>query len=353
VINSSPSLAPSAITWGNTTVLGSVKEQTSTGRSSYSDDEITKDDWKPTVCTGISLTMENQNAFDDEGCMSTALLDTRYYGLYTSYRDTYAELLYFWGHPLARLEILKFNGLKEYFTEVEIPDNKSFAASILSTSTHNTNHTGSPPSPIILGKKDQSQPAASSHTEHGLDVTGYCLKHESRLEPLASNIGGGAVGRCDRCKVIQRQLRCTVCMEPVSVVFSPCLSCGCVTHEHCLSQYHATGNTNCPGGCDCDCGAKASAGIVESWEVMMGAIERMRMLDAKSGSKAGKEKQALEDWDGEEKAEWENINFQAQGLGFGRGYSTLTKRIDRVRTGDWGISSPKKRPSSLRKERIS
>jgi WD repeat-containing protein 59 len=144
-------------------------------------------------------------------------------------------------------------------------------------------------------------------------------------------------------------------MEPVSAVFSPCLSCGCVTHEHCLSEYHATGNTNCPGGCDCDCGAKASAGVVESWEVMMGEIERMRLLDAKGGAKAGKEKQALEDWDGEEKADWdtrENINFQVQGRGLGRGYSTISKTIDQVRAGDWGMPGAKKRPSSLRKERI-
>ena len=89
---------------------------------------------------------------------------------------------------------------------------------------------------------------------------------------------------------------------------------------------------------------------------MMGEIERMRLLDAKGGAKAGKEKQALEDWDGEEKADWdarENINFQVQGRGLGRGYSTISKTIDQVRAGDWGISGAKKRPSSLRKERIS
>jgi len=89
-------------------------------------------------------------------------------------------------------------------------------------------------------------------------------------------------------------------------------------------------------------------GIVESWEIMMGALERMRILDAKISSKS-EEKQALEEWVGEEKPDWE-INGMgiSAGGGLGRGYSTL-RRIGQVRTGEWG---GKKRPSSLRKEEI-
>lgn len=347
VENMLSSLAPSAITWGNTTVLGSVKEQISTARSSYSDDDVAKDDWKPTICTGISLVMENQNAFDDEGCMSTSLLDPSHASLYASYRRTYAELLYLWGHPLARLEILKFNGLKDYFAELEIPE-KVLAASIVSSESHATNHELSTPSQIILGKKDQ--PPKPPRPDQGLDVTGYCLKHESRLEPLASDAWGGAVGRCERCKTIQRQLRCTICMEPISAVFTPCLSCGCATHQHCLLGYHSSGSTECPGGCDCDCGHNASVGVVETWEVMMGAIERMRILDQKNGAKSGKAKERLDEWDGAEKADWENINFPSGGLE--RGYSTLNKRLGQVRTGDWGMSSGKKKASSLRNQEI-
>lgn len=335
------SLAPSTITWGNTTVLGSVKEQVATPRSSYSDDESTKDDWKPTVCIGINVTMENQNTFDDEGCMSTALLDPGHAALYSNYRRIYAELLYLWGHRLARLEILKFNGLKDYFIEPDIPDSKSYAGSNLSNDTHHTGHEPSPSSPdLILGKKEHTNGPLSPQ---GLDVTGYCLKHESRLEPLASGTTGGAVGRCERCKTIQRQLRCTVCIEPISAVFTPCLTCGCAAHQHCLQEYHSDGNTDCPGGCDCDCGVKASQGVVESWEVMMSAIEKMKKLDRQN---SGSEKERLDDWDGAETGEWENVNFPAGGLG--RGYSTLSKRLGQVRTSDWSMSGAKKKPSSLR-----
>jgi len=338
------SLAPSAmVTWGNTTVLGSVREHSHTARSSLSDDEESKDGYKPVVCTGITMTMENPNAFDDEGCISAGLLDSSHSALYASYRKAYAELLYIWGHPLARLEILKFNGLKDLFSEIDIPDNKSFATSLLSNKSNASNLESSPT--IALGKIDYSRPFSPSF-DQGLDVTGYCLKHESRLEPLVSSTGGGAIGRCERCKnKVQRQLRCTICMEPISALFSPCLSCGCATHQHCLLEYHSYGSTECPGGCDCDCGEKSSIGLVESWEVLTSAIERMRALDEKNAPSMGTEKESLEDWGGEEKSEWDNLDIPGGGLG--RGYSTLSKRLVGVRT---GMQSGKKKASSLRNE---
>jgi hypothetical protein len=338
------SLAPSAITWGNTTVLGSVKEQAQTTPEilSYSDDEEAGNDGQLATCTGISLTMENQNAFDDEGCMSSPLLDPRYSALYAGYRTSYANLLFIWGHPLARLEILKFNGLKDYFSEIDVPENKSYAASLVSNESRTLSHQASPPSSIILGKKDQLPPVLS---DQGLDVTGYCLKHESRLEPLTSGTAGGGIGRCERCKTIQRQLRCTICMEPISAVFSSCLSCGCANHQHCLAEYHSFGNTDCPGGCECDCTKKANEGVVESWEVMISALERMKFLDAGSPEK---DKAGLEDWDTEDKSDPQLAHLPSRGLG--KEFSTLSRRLGRVRTGDWGTTSGKKKASSLRKE---
>ncbi|TVY50967.1 putative RWD,RING finger and WD repeat-containing protein [Lachnellula cervina] len=342
VENLMSSIAPSVVTWGNTTVLGSVREQPNTGRSSLSDDEDAKDGLRLTVCTGISVSMENQHAFDDEGCITAGLLDPGRSSLYASYRRAYAELLYIWGHPLARLEILKFNGLKDLFSEMDSPDTKSFADSMLSNDTHTLNH----PSPSIsLGKKDHSHPL-SPGLDHGLDVTGYCLKDECRLEPLSPSTGGGAIGRCEKCKSTQRQLRCIICLEPISALFPACLNCNCVTHQDCLLEYHSYGNTECPGGCDCDCGDKASIGLIESWGVLTSAIEQMRLLDAQ---RVGKEKELLHEWGGEEKSDWDT--FGISGGGMGRGYSTFSKRFVGVRTGDWGIPNGKK-ASSLRNEEL-
>lgn len=338
------SLAPSVVTWGPSTVLGSVREQTYTARSSMSDDEDSKVDFKPTICTGISLTLENQNAFDDEGCISAGLLDASQSSLYASYRKAYAELLFIWGHPLSRLEILKFNGLKELMSEPDVPDNKSFTASILSNNTHTSNHASSPT--MTLGKKDHTPPH-SPGLDRGLDVAGICFKHEYILEPLIGSSEGGAIGKCERCKTIQRQLRCTICLEPITGLFSPCLSCGCATHQHCLLDYHSYGSTECPGGCDCDCGDKASLGLVESWEVLTSAIELMKFQNEHT---TGKEKEQLHEWGGEEKSDWDNLDIPGGGLG--RGYSNLSKRLVGVRTADWGMSSGKKKASSLRNEEL-
>jgi len=91
----------------------------------------------------------------------------------------------------------------------------------------------------------------------------------------------------------------------------------------------------------------------------MDAIERMRVLDSKASSRGAKEKeredQALEEWDGEEKADWEvagGVPGYPPTGGLGRGYSTL-RRIGQVRGGEWGLGSGgKKKPSSLRNQEI-
>lgn len=342
------SLAPSAgITWGNTTVLGSVKEHTPIERSSYSDDEGAQNIFNPTFCTGITLSMHNQHSFDDEGCMSTPLLEISHAMLYASYRRAYAELLYLWGHPLSRLEILKFNGLTDYFFGWDDADTKSFAASIKSNETHDTAREDAPPSPILIGR---NRPPPVVQSEQGLDVAGFCLVHETRLERHVSDgSGGGAVGRCDRCQVIQRQLRCVICSEPVSALFSPCLSCGCVSHGHCLENYHNDEETSCPGGCDCDCAKLASTGLVETWEVMMGAIESMRALEEKNGVKATEE--SIDEWD--EKTDWEHMSPPPVGE-LVKPYNSLSRRLGQVRSGvgEWGMSGAKKKPSSLKNQEM-
>ncbi|KAG9241870.1 hypothetical protein BJ878DRAFT_427148 [Calycina marina] len=344
------SASSSAVTWGNTTVLGSVKEQLNPDGLEIQSQHLSKGRAKSGAVMGISVTLKNQNAFDDEGCMTKPLLDPTQTAHFENYRKAYAELLYSWGHPLARLEILKFNGLKD-FVEVDIPDDKSPVESILSTSTHTMAHSPPPsPSPMGLGKKSISIPTSSPVGGQCLDATGYCLKHERRLEPLSQlSIVGGAVGVCPLCKVIQRRLHCTICLQPLSGVYTPCLSCGCANHQQCLELYHSGGNTMCPGGCDCDCGQLATDGIVESWGQMISAIERLRALDAEN-----KGTESLDDWNAGGKDEWdvgEDLTTMPSNAstGFGRGYSTLTQRLGRVRTGDWGINGGKKKGSrSLR-----
>jgi hypothetical protein len=280
-----------------------VKEQTYSGRTSYSDDDAVIDDGKPLPVTSISVKMYNQDCFDDDGCMNTSLLDFNYAPLFSSYRRVYSELLSMWGNQLSSLEILKFDSLPNHMKrpDTSLAATRSFAASTTSNNEHGSIDIP-PPSPILLGKTEQIR-AAAVQDSIGIDVTGYCLKHEIRLEPLLLGTSvsvGGAVGQCERCKMVKSQLRCVICVGPIPEGYVPCLSCGCCTHEACLKAYHAANERSCPGGCDCDCSAKAGLGIVESWEVMMGAIDLMRKLHGSS------KRRKREDWRRSEK-DWEKL----------------------------------------------
>jgi hypothetical protein len=76
---------------------------------------------------------------------------------------------------------------------------------------------------------------------------------------------------------------------------------------------------------------------------MMSAIEKKSLIDRQRGGSD----ERLEDWDGGEKGEWENVNAPSGGLS-SRGYSTLGKRLVQGRTSHWGMSGEKKKASSLR-----
>ena len=71
----------------------------------------------------------------------------------------------------------------------------------------------------------------------------------------------------------------------------------------------------------------------------MSALEKMRGIDAKKEME-----ESLEDWDGEEKEVWE----QVPAGGLGKGYSTLSRSLGQVRTGDWG----RRKGSSLKRGEV-
>lgn len=340
------SFASNAVTWGNTAVLESVKEQTYSGRTSYSDDDTTADDGQSLPVTGISIKMYNQDSFDDDGCMTTSLLDFNHALLFSSYRRVYSELLSIWGGQLSRLEILKFDSLPDHMNRPP-PTTKTFIVSIAPSS--DGDGIDIPPQPsMVLGKGEQMN-VTTTQKCIGLDVTGYCLKHEIRLEPLSigsSPIVGGAVGRCERCKMVKSQLNCVICAEPLLEGYIPCLSCGCSTHHACLKAYHIENETDCPGGCDCDCSAKAGLGIVESWEVMMGAIDLMRRPH---GNSKRRKHDSWGDSDKDDNGKPESGVTTPLPPGFEKSHSTLSRRIEQVRSGEWG-GGLRRKSGIIRKE---
>ncbi|KAM7192376.1 WD repeat-containing protein [Rhypophila sp. PSN 637] len=291
--------APSAITWGASTIFGGNTETTpGTARTSLSDDEYRKDELLSMVPVAVSCIPENQGLFDDDGWMPTSLLDSARNAVYSSYRYAYAEMLHMWGQPLSRLEIMKFNVLREdshgeSFSSGLTPDTSSGQYNPHHETDRESSATGATsPTVPFGGRREQLQSLLLSG--RGLDVTGICRIHEMQLDPVeysrpTHGLVGGAVGTCDRCsstpnhnshqgnKIPQMQLRCVYCIEPIDALYPPCLGCGCAFHELCLREWHDMGETECPAGDECNCVDEANNGQVESWPALRAAVEMARI----------------------------------------------------------------------------
>jgi len=344
------SLAPASIPsipWGPSMILG---DSGGTGRTSVSDEDRKKDELLPLVPVSVSVSMMDQSIFDDDGWMSVPLLEPSRSALYANYRYAYAEMLQMWGEPLARLEVMKFTLLKEEMASgTTVTDSFSESFTIPENGSGAAHTLAAPSSPILLGKREQLQALVSSG--RGLDVTGMCHIHELQLEPTrytssaTSPPVGGAVGRCERCNnnLVQAQLRCVYCLEPIDALYPPCLSCGCASHDSCLAEWHATGEVYCPAGDDCNCVEEASNGQVESWVALLGAIERGRRAGGSGKGLLGamippSDTRGSEADDDEEKHGWESIGKESIPSKLGLTSPAKMSLGNRLKksAGDWG-----------------
>ncbi|KAI0552354.1 WD repeat-containing protein [Xylaria curta] len=275
-------LTPSNVTWGSSAVMGPTSEPSMTARNSLSDDEYRRDD-SPYLCYGISTEMEDQSIFDDDGWLAVPFLEPSRNAIYAGYRYTYAEMLQMWEQPLARLEIMKFNVLKDSPSTAHSDLFKSAGTEGFYSSYHSTDNLSSVShthptmhSPIAVGKKEQLSALIASG--RGIDIRGICRVHEIHLDPIRSTqdhaMVGGGVGTCERCKRTQTQLFCVFCREPIDSLYPPCLGCGCAIHDACLAEWHEADETECPAGDECDCVEEASHGQIETVAAMVGALRQ-------------------------------------------------------------------------------
>ncbi|KAI0395561.1 hypothetical protein F5Y17DRAFT_422796 [Xylariaceae sp. FL0594] len=278
-------LTPSNITWGGSTTIGPSSEPSMTARNSMSDDDYKRDESSTLVCYGISAQMEDQTVFDDDGWLAVPFLEPSRNATYTSYRYAYAEMLQMWRLPLARLEVMKFNVLKDNPSTAHTTLFGSAGTEGFYSSYHTTENASSATAthmhhnvryPIAVGKREQLQALIASN--RGIDIRGLCRLHEIHLDPIRSSEShatvGGGVGTCERCKRTQKQMLCVYCREPIDALYPPCLACGCTSHDACLAEWHAAGETKCPAGDECDCVAEASNGQIETFAVLMGALRQ-------------------------------------------------------------------------------
>ncbi|OAA63610.1 WD repeat protein [Niveomyces insectorum RCEF 264] len=275
------------------------------------------------VAVGMHVRTCNDHLFDDDGWMVASLLGgRRRRRLYAEYRYAYSELLQVWSEPLARLEVLKFNVLREDAVKAATQRNGSTSSSgggddakaanvAAGDGDNKKNNTSRDDSSSVLsvslggGSAKHDRLLAVRDSGRGLDVVGICPQCELQLEPLeygepttngaaaaaattptaatkkTSNWGGGVVaaatappvaGRCRRCRRARTQLRCVYCTEPVDAIFLPCFGCGCASHPRCLQAWYDAGERLCPAGDECACSDEATSGRVESWTAMQAQL---------------------------------------------------------------------------------
>jgi hypothetical protein len=308
-------LTPNAVAWAGSTVSATGLETPGTSRTSLSDDDYWKDDLFSMVPIAVSCVPENQGLFDDDGWMSTPLIDRDHSQLYSNYRYAYAEMLQMWGQPLSRLEIMKFDVLRE-----------DKLASLKSNNTNGREDRGGPTNtPFPTGATSPTSPFADRRgllqdllvSGRGVDVTGFCRVHPNTpLEPaeylrpstaasthtvpthsnnLVNGHVNGAIGVCHRCAhegdhdlEPQTEMECVYCWQPVVGLYAPCLACGCVAHDGCLADWHAMGGGECPVGHECNCVEEASCGGPESW-VKLGVALMAGVGEVENGMVGGRE----------------------------------------------------------------
>ncbi|KAI9670894.1 MAG: hypothetical protein M1817_003779 [Caeruleum heppii] len=219
------SLAPGVVTWGATTVIDPAVEEPSSesdgSEVGRNDEAIGIEAAKPR----IRVSLRNQDRFDDDGCASVPLLDPRRGLRYKAYRESYANVLALWGLETARLEILKFNGLRSYYSE---PLSGDFL--------------------LQLGKKRAE--AARALAWRGLVIGGHC---GNCGDPLQGRVVEGSKGRCVGCERGQARRHCSLCEEAAMGAHVPCLCCGHTLHALCHQQWFLQVDVACPTGCGCFC----------------------------------------------------------------------------------------------------
>jgi hypothetical protein len=197
-----------------------------------------------------------------------------------------------WGQPLARLEIMKFDVLKEDKLVASMTDKTEEGHVPKKTALYGAG-PASPTSPFADRRHFLEELLSSGR---GVDVTGFCRIHEGvPLEPVeyirpvhAPSDGSdihrpvvnGAVGVCHRCTtegehhdlVPQTRIDCVYCWEPVVGMYSPCLACGCILHDACMAEWHVMGGAECPLGHECHCVEEASSASRGTWAGLRAAV---------------------------------------------------------------------------------
>ncbi|QDS70565.1 hypothetical protein FKW77_010490 [Venturia effusa] len=255
----STSAPTSGITWGSNTFYSSSsnspekRRRTSSRRSSFkthdstysSDEDYCLEDSddgnhdysavKSSRATAIKTTFKNQNQFEEEACASLPLLPEPHACKYDAYRTIYADQLSAWGLYIQRAEILKFNGLTNYWP-VEMSSSRQHDAVP-------SRHAPDLPSPIpssnratniareqLIHRSGPPNASASSGTSFDTNTTNICMPTNMYLSSDQSDTNPQHTREerdwkhDETCLNVTEHLRCSCCWcyELVEGIYVTC-----------------------------------------------------------------------------------------------------------------------------------
>lgn len=209
----STSAPTSGITWGSNTFYSSSsnspekRRRTSSRRSSFkthdstyssdeedyyfedSDDDNNNNNStiKGSKAPTIKTTFKNQNQFEEEAHASLPLLPQPHQYRYDAYRTIYADQLSVWGLYIQRAEILKFNGLTNYWP-VEMSYDLQPSSVVQQVDAVVSRHAPEFPSPIPSSSSDRAATIARERLVYNIDTPTASASLATSLDTSTTNM---------------------------------------------------------------------------------------------------------------------------------------------------------------------
>ncbi|KIW09357.1 uncharacterized protein PV09_00255 [Verruconis gallopava] len=304
---SAPTAQTSSVTWGSTTFYSSnsptsaeKRRRSQSSRRSSSrpfavdgandteedDDEYDTDDtyydvgkvYAPTKKEEqkFRVVLKNQSLFDVEGHASVPLLPPKDSVKFRAYRDVYAELLGSWGLYIQRAELVKFNGLTNFWSEdapvyplhVQMSRDKPEQASKLSQRSSPMLHgrdmfDNLEPSKKILDMNTaQSRSHGSRSWAPSRKSSDLSPKHNKRNLHLEKSLLNGPI-RFEPKKRAVPGINCHICIEIIHGLFVSCPSGRHKAHTMCYEDSVDGKSTDEMSDMGVSCGCKTND--IEDW----------------------------------------------------------------------------------------
>lgn len=210
-------------------LFGRSSNVTEDPKSSLSVSDIEGDIVVVTKKPVFKTKLKNQDQFHNDGYANMPLLDPSKEWRYRGYRESYAHLLYVWGMPIARAEILNHNRpLQPDTTEFKFaPKATAPFGAIAGANLINSGYITENSNPVFRD---------------------YCPSCSTLLLPSQT-----PSYRCQACSKLPPAPFCLLCNTSIRGLSSPCSNCGHVLHASCRQLLSQTSFDECPSGCGCCC----------------------------------------------------------------------------------------------------